>query len=310
MDKIFLFLKQSLFFRKTIMRKSLLIGLIMASNCVLAQDYADIVRLESYFSNDHSSGKNYLTYRQIALNLPIVRKPKTLIFAAPRFDHASVSELNKLGSPSLEFVQMALPVGITQQINDRWGFTVIGIVRQNGFSSRAFQIAQLSTINRRSHERLLMRYGFYFSREYFAPFFVPVVGIDWKVSEKWRVFGNLPINATIENKVSETYRWGIYFGALISSFEAPDFSQGVQGYLQRNTNELYLFSETYLSPKTVMQIRIGHSIGRRLRLYQTNETLDWQVSLIKPEDTRPLRSALFGDGIIAQLNFIFRVSKE
>jgi hypothetical protein len=275
---------------------------------VWAQDFADIVRLETYASNDHSQPDLWMTYRQVALNLPIYRKSKTLVFTAPRFDHAAISRWGERAST--EFVQMALPIGITQELSSKWGFTFVGIVRQNGFSPRAFQVAQLLTLNRRSHERLLMRYGFYFSREYFAPFFVPVVGLDWKVSPKWRVYGNLPINVTIENKLDDKRRCGVYFGALISSFEARDLSPGVHSYLQRGTNELYAYLETYFTPKILGQLRLGHSIGRRIRVYQTDETLDWQVSLIKPQDPRPSRSALFGDGIIAQINFIFRVAKE
>ncbi len=239
-----------------------------------AQDYADIVRLESYISNDHSTGKYMLTYRQIALNLPLFRNEATIIFTSPRFDHCTIADWKK---QQLEFIQAMLPFGITQKISEKWAVTFVGIIRQNGTSPLAFQWGQLTTVNHRSHERLLMRYGCYFSKEYFAPFFVPIVGLDWQLSSKWRIYGNLPINLTVECKWNDSRRFGLYFNALISSFQRlMPYSENT--YIQRNTNELYTYFETYLTKNFVVQLRIGHSIGRRIRSYQTDETLPGKLA--------------------------------
>jgi len=56
---------------------------------------------------------------------------------------------------------------------------------------------------------LKLKFGVTYSRECWGNFFVPLVGIDWKASERISVYGILPANLRVEYKASEKLYLGV-----------------------------------------------------------------------------------------------------
>ncbi|MFQ3577224.1 MAG: hypothetical protein SNJ77_12390 [Cytophagales bacterium] len=274
---------------------------------VFSQGFVDIVRLESYYSPTQTKQgeKVNLSIGQAQLFLPIVKNEKNTVFFNPRFELVNI----QFKDESLQLVQTAYPLGFKRNVNDRWGYTTIVIPRFNGPFDNSFQIGVLNTVNINNSGNLNQRFGFYANQEFFGLFLLPLYGIDWKINGSWRAYGLLPVNAAIENRKSEKLAYGISFNAFINSFRSFQ-TEKYPGYFQRNTNELYLYADYYLSAKLVLQGKVGYSVGRAYKYYPEDEQLAYQISLARFGDKRAKRDAFVTDGAIFQLNLVFRVKTD
>jgi hypothetical protein len=116
--------------------------------------------------------------------------------------------------------------------------------------------------------RLKYKFGLYYNREYFGHFFVPLVGIDWKINNRLQLFGVLPGNLVLERKVSRSFYYGVSFRSITNSYKCDaynflDFDD--RRFLRIDNNQLQAFGDVYLTKNVVLNVEAGHSFFRRLR---------------------------------------------
>ena len=113
-------------------------------------------------------------------------------------------------------------------------------------------------------ENLNYKFGLYYNSEFFGPFFIPLLGIDWKINDHVNLFGILPGNLELEYKFSPVLYGGINFKSITNSYRFDGIS-----YLKISDNYLKLFLDYYLLKKIVITVEAGYSV---LRKYKTGNS--------------------------------------
>jgi hypothetical protein len=239
-----------------------------------AQPYLDIGRISYYYTPapDKPDGIRSSLY-SINVTLPFeLKKDGDAIIVNPFFDvnHAST------GGRAFWVHSTGIMAGfLKKNIAVRWDLMTSVIVRKNqqveGEFTSAWQTGGLILATFKQNESRSFKVGAYYNREFFGNFFMPLIGIDWRINESTALFGVLPGSMTLERKVSRSFYIGAAFRALTNSYRLrtidPCFSGdcSAKNYLRINDNQLGLFADIYFFKQIVFTTEAGHTIFRKYR---------------------------------------------
>lgn len=273
-----------------------------------AQSYIDIINLSGQFSLSHSddSLQDYTHLQEFSGTLRIPVKLKNGDVLLPGISASRILiEPEQRGLT--ELLSVLIQAGYKRNWNNRWATTFIALPRMasswHDAGKKDWQMGGLVLAENKTGERLKLRFGAYYNREFFGNFFVPLLGLDWRPDSLWQVFGNLPLNATVLCKPRPRLHFGLQFVGIMTSY----FLNERNHYLHRNTNDLGLYADIYAGKNFVIQPRAGYAIGRRYREFDEDDRLDFAISLLKfGEDRKQLNTDIV-DSPFFQLNLVYRV---
>ncbi len=106
---------------------------------------------------------------------------------------------------SASLISHGMHIGYNKQWkNKKWKTLFLFIARANTrisqLTSEDFQYGGVLLFNYKHKENLRYRLGLYYNREYFGNFFVPLLGIEWKINKTLNFFGDLPNSLNLEKK--------------------------------------------------------------------------------------------------------------
>jgi hypothetical protein len=109
----------------------------------------------------------------------------------------------------------------------------------------------------------------YYNKEFFGNFFIPLFGIDWKVTDRFLIYGTLPNSmkfsyALAPSKISA----GVAFRSLTRSYRGED----VNTFVRYNELQLKGFLDFYVTPKNVVFLEAGYFMGKTPLLYNNSDT--------------------------------------
>lgn len=119
----------------------------------------------------------------------------------------------------------------------------------------------------RLHDKLQVKAGIYFNQEVFGNFWGPLIGLDWKVSNRLQLYGTLPNNYKIEHAIKEK-KWftGLNFKAFTRSFQLLE--ERNNNYIRFDEIVLKGFIEYYGLKNFVIFLEGGRAFGNAPLLYQ------------------------------------------
>ncbi len=291
----------------------LLISLIqIIPTCTLAQSYIDIISLgyhhEFQTSLDGTDEKVNVNDYLLNVNLPIPLSDNDVLLVSALNHRLSLNfNDSPLENETLWGVRFGL--GYRKQWNEQWysvvqflGGTAGAFEEENDLS---FLGGGLAIIGYQAKEHLQYRWGLYGTKEFFGPFFVPILGLDWQINERLRLFGNLPINATLVREYSDNFWAGIGFLGIVTSYKVT--LDGAPFYWEQVSNQAFVFGDFFLRSNIVLQARVGYIIGRRFWFYRTNDQVDARISAIRFGDNRTSLLPPFRDTPFAEVRLIFRI---
>lgn len=244
----------------------ILILFIGLNESAFSQPYIDLFSTQYVSSPDagvHSANKNpdKTTYYNIAFNLPFELSNKKTIYLilSPTYESWSINigtpltQLNQTYTVTNKytFPSFSLPAGILFQVNKKWKLmcTIISKynISLNGFEDRQLGGYMLNTIER--NKNLNLKWGFYYNKEFFGDFFVPLVGIDWKINNRNKIFGVLPSRLIYEHQLSETVYAGGLFETITTSYpgapETPSNQTTAVHWYRIDDNKVSLYIDYY-----------------------------------------------------------------
>jgi hypothetical protein len=201
--------------------------------------------------------------------------PKVLESGNTFFVRAHYEKLDlKNDSLSASYSSVALPVGMQVQLkNPKWKFTgliipkIAGADLGAGFSN-VFQIGAYSLFTVTESEKFRYKFGLFYVREFFGNFFVPLAGIDWKVTNRFSVYGTLPqVLKASYSIVPSRVNAGLAFRSMTRSFRGEDNNTLVR----YNELQFKTFFDFYLTPKNVVFVEGGYFLGKTPLLYNNND---------------------------------------
>jgi hypothetical protein len=226
-----------------------------------------------------SNDKNNATSLQnlsIQTTIPFqFKNKKDAIIISPAFEMWS-PEVKGIDSDFENQYGLALPVTYLKTLrNANWSILSTIIVRRNGYKldlENNWQIGGAMIVNFKAKENLKYKFGVYANGEFFGLFIIPLLGIDWQISEKTNLFGILPGSLNLEHKLRNNLYGGASFRAITNSYRTPS------GYWRLDENRLGAFLDYYISKHIALNMEVGHSILRKMRGEKDKVDVDWEPS--------------------------------
>lgn len=252
-------------------RLLLFLGLLPGS--VLSQPYIDLVGLKYSYSPASSGVINQdktpisLGYANIGCTLPIpTNKAKTdAILLMPYYENWQVEAMGN----GTRYRGWGLSAGMQKMLSAKFRILALIIYRYNkeedlpkaALSSQQWGGVLLANYIR--NDRLTLKLGVYYNKEFFGNFLVPLGGLDWQLNSRNNIFGTLPGAITWERKINTRFYYGANFRAITNSYRSF-LSQGY-GYWRIDENQLGGYADYYVSKHLVLTGELGHSILRKVR---------------------------------------------
>lgn len=223
--------------------------------------------------------------------IPKVFKSGNTFFVRAHYEKLDL----KKDSLSATYSSITMPLGMQVQLkNPKWKFTglVIPKIASADLSasfSDIFQIGVYSLFTVTESEKFRYKFGLYYNREFFGNFFVPLVGVDWKVNDRFSVFGTLPQSFKASYSiVPSRLNAGLAFRSMTRSFRGEDNNT----FVRYNELQFKTFFDFYLTPKNVVYIEGGYFLGKTPLLYNNVDTENpINSSLLKEGKAFPLINA-------------------
>ena len=105
-----------------------------------------------------------------------------------------------------------------------------------------------------------LRAGSYMNYDAFGWFFMPLLGVDWRINAKTNLYGVLPGSLTFERKSTRWLHWGASFRAYTTSFGVRDGN-----YRRINENPAGLYADFYITKKIVLRTEAGWCFLRNIQ---------------------------------------------
>jgi len=247
---------------------------LVATN-LKAQPYIDLLNTRySYSPNTGTANETNvpvkMQYFNISTNLPIrFKKSGDAILINPLVESWKIAWPDK-NYKKRDLEGFALPVGFLKNFGHS-KFSLLGmfIPRINkektaSENNHFFQFGGFLLGSIRLNDRLSLKAGAYYNQEFFGPFFIPLLGIDWKINGKTNLFGTLPNQLVFERKInSRVYVGGITRFVTNSYRLASQWSN--QEYLRIDENQIGGFADFYLTKKLIANFEFGHSVARKIK---------------------------------------------
>lgn len=224
-------------------------------------------------------------------DVPIRLKNEMNILLSPYYEQWSIDSADQENIyPRVKSI--ALPVGVIIPFkNSKWTMTLMGLAKTNGeelFADNTYQYGGIGMAGYRVKEGQKFRLGVYANKEFFGWFIIPLVGVDWKLSERDYLFGVLPGRLTFEHKINERFYSGATFRAPTTSYR---LSNGE--YLRLDDQQLSLFIDYYFSKHFCVTLEPGFGIYRQLRT--------------GIEERKYITDIKWGDGPFIKLSAAYRI---
>lgn len=201
--------------------------------------------------------------------------PKVLENGNTFFVRAHYEKLDlKNDSLSATYSSITMPLGMQVQLkNPKMKFTGLIIPKIAGADlgasfSDVFQIGAYSLFTVTESEKFRYKFGLYYNREFFGNFFIPLVGIDWKVSDRFTIYGTLPNSMKFSYAVAPSrVNAGLAFRSLTRSFRGED----VNTFVRYNELQFKTFFDFYITKKNVVFVEGGYFLGKTPLLYNNSD---------------------------------------
>ncbi len=176
----------------------------------------------------------------------------------------------------------------------------------NNIDGDHFQWGGLAMYKKKFSNQLTMAFGGMYNQELFGPYFVPLVDLDWDISERWSIAGLLPIYAKIKYKVNEKFNLGIAHFGLITSYKlgVPALNGD---YIERSSIDLTIYARHHIAGNLYVEGRFGQALGRKYAQYAADQKVDFAIPLVTFGDNRTQKNINFGGGLIVELRLVYSV---
>jgi hypothetical protein len=245
------------------------LALMLCSQGIQAQPYIDILTVR--YINSPEIGKpgkdknsTRLDYFNLSLTLPFqFKNKKDAIILSPFLERWN-SQVESIDQYKDYHYGLALPVGFLKSIpHSNWSILTTAIFRMNdaniNFQGQT-QWGGYFLASWQKTQSLNYKLGLYINSEFFGLFVIPLAGIDWKINDRFNLFGVLPASLTLEYKLSSHFFSGTVFRTFTNSYH----DTGTQ-YMRIDENQLGLYLDYYCGKNWLFNIEAGHSILRKLR---------------------------------------------
>jgi hypothetical protein len=262
-----------------IFRCSILVIVFVAFSFVVkAQPYVDIVNL------NYSECKTKLSN---ASQWPVDVRDYNLGFFYPKVFKNGNTFLVRLNSEMLlsytdsaqyNLYSFAMPVGfLFISKNKKWKTLVMGIPRISSDLKddlkKDVQYGGTGLMTYVINDSCKIKFGLYYNREAFGNFFVPLAGIDWKVSKHIFIYGILPNNLRVEYNYDNRIFTGIGYRNYQRSYRL--WKGYSDDYVRVRESQVKFFVEGFLWKNILLSAEMGYTLNYDLKQFHSDNSNEY-----------------------------------
>jgi hypothetical protein len=243
------------------------IAFLSARTLYFAQFYTELLSVQHQQISDGEYALNGLSNTSVNMLAPVLRENGNVFLIRGSFERLQF----QLDALSDEVWSLSIPMGYqwTSRKRPSLKWTALVIPKWAAGHHRTFdqgdawQYGLYSLATWTQRPELKFKLGLYVNQEFFGTFVVPLVGMDWKVSDRLQIFGTLPNNMKVMYQIRPNKLQAAFvFKSLTRSFRVdhPDF------YLRFNEVETKALIE-FMVGRSVFQMEGGYVLGQYPRLF-------------------------------------------
>lgn len=297
-------------------RYGYLVLFCFCSLCSYSQNYIDLLKINAGTTPlntfDSSSTTSVLNEYGVDATVPIKLNEKSTFLTGFIYENIQTKLFTEQRVQTLTSV--VLKLGISHQFNERFTstFMLLPKIASNfgQINNKDFQIGGIAIFKYKLRDNLNFKYGLYYNSERFGPFFVPMLGLYYmSKNNKFEMNVMLPLQADFNYKIIKLLNVGVNFNGQVRSYHVSNISPGLSSaYVSRATNEVFGYLKFNFGKNFVCQTKVGQSFGRRYRVYNDNDKMDFAMPPLLVNNNRKQLNTDFSDGILFQLVLIYRLS--
>jgi hypothetical protein len=295
----------------------ILVGLFML-HLLSAQNSLDIFTLSGRYGSPQSydsslTGKAQETGIFAALTLPLPVTKKSIWYNSINYFYFHVDNEPALSDNIADPINLhgfILRSGLYQKFNNGHAIQLLFAPRfmsdMCNAGSNSFQLGALAMYEKKFSEDLTIAFGAMYNQEFFGPYLVPLVNLNWILSDRWSISGLIPVYAKINCQISNRLSLGITHFGLVTTYRLNNDAYK-DDYIERQSIDLCLFGRYYIVRNIYFEGRVGRSIGRSYTQYSADQKVDFSIPLVGFGDERVQKNIDFEDGFIAELRILYNI---
>lgn len=122
----------------------------------------------------------------------------------------------------------------------------------------------------KSGETLTWKATLGYRQQFYGPLYIMLLGLDWKVDDKWRIFGDFPHNATVSYAVNPEVNAGFNLFVQNSTYRL----ENQRRYFEYNAVNPGLFAEYYLAENWAIRGTLAYTLIRNMEIYDERDKAD------------------------------------
>lgn len=302
------------------MKKILLLILVGAVWSINAQETLDVLSVSGQFGSPQpyegdsgSHGKASETGAMINLVVPVVLNKKQIWYTSINYMQWSVNNDKSMPTDIANPIKihgLILRTGLLQKLPNGNSIQAVFIPRLmsdfKNITANHFQFGGTFIYEKIYHDRLKIGYGVLYNQEAFGPNIVPLVNLEWQISERWSMCGLLPIYSKIKYKLNEKLNFGMHHFGLVTSYRLGDKAYK-NDYIERKSVDLGLFVRYTIAGAIYVEGRYGYSFGRSYAQYDQDDQIDLALPLATLGDHRIQKNSDFNDGAYANIRLVYAI---
>lgn len=304
------------------MKKNILFILLLKLSLIsMAQQSIDLFTLSGRYAlpqdlEDAPEGKATETGGLINLKVPVVFNPSTIWYTEATYSRFNVDfsvDLPEEMAGPIHANGFIVQTGLVQSLDDTRKIHLLLAPRyMTDFESSGsdnWQLGGIALFEKKFHDRLMMRFGALYNQEFFGPFMVPLVHVEWFFGNKWSLSGLLPIYGKLNYHANENLTIGLSEFGLITSYRLskPEYKGD---YIERKSIDMALFARYRIVGNMHVEGRAGYALSREYGQYAADQKVDFRISLFSFGDDRIRKNVLFEDGPIFNIRLVYNLPLE
>jgi hypothetical protein len=246
----------------------------------ISQPFVDILNtsfqsLNTTYKDSSKISNNTSNYY---LNLTIPIKIDTQNTVIVRFYGENLHTAATINNQALSFnVSSALlPIGLQHETKSKkWRYLGLVMPKLSGHlreetTNKDVQLGGYGLATYTKSDKFKIKFGLFYNREFFGNFFVPLFGIDWRVNDRFQIYGVLPTNYRLEYAVVKQKLYaGLAFKSYTRSYHI-DLHNGTDSsnvYVRNNELQAKAFVDFYIAKSFVLFGEFGRTINYSPKLY-------------------------------------------
>ena len=299
------------------MKKVLISCFLLCTLSVLSQERIDIFTMAGRYGlqspYDPELPKE-AGERAALLNLkvPVILSDKTIWYSNFTYTFSMVENGMTFPDSMVNPIRLhgfIFQTGLVQKLGAKDAFQILFVPRYMSDlvepTDAAWQLGAIVLYEHRFGPRLRLRLGAMYNEEKSGPLIVPLIDVNWQISDRWSLTGLFPIYGKLNYKASKSLTLGLSHFGLITSYELtnPNYAGD---YMERTSIDLTAFARVKLFGNWFAEGRFGYALGRNYEQYKEDDKIDWRVSIARFGDNRDQpRNYTFEDGLIGSFRIVY-----